>query len=224
MVRLFVLFCLLTALCNFFIVDWYRVPSNSMTPTLKNGDILLTYRYINNSNTWYSLISLMIQKNDILVFQRPTWAPHLQKNHGNTYVKRCVGLPGDTVNIRHQRRFSPALRMPGQVAHMYLFPQDTLFSNWTLSAYGPFWVPKRQKTIDLTPYNVRLYRQLISYESPDLSFLNGTAWMNGTRLFSYTFKHDYYFMLGDNFFQSEDSRFWGCIPDDFLIGKVIWYS
>lgn len=208
--------------CNLFLVDWYVVPSNSMTPTLKVGSLLMVQRGIMR-NIMAGTTSISVKKNDIFVFKMPNWVDNEQEKK-QFFVKRCVGLPGDTVRIRYNRISPKATPMLGQVKHMYLFPQDTLFSDWSSDNYGPIWIPKKGDSIILSPYNVRLYRKILLYESPDIVIDNESVWNNGKRLSKYHFLHNYYFMLGDNFHQAEDSRNWGCVPDELLIGRVIWHS
>ena len=109
-----------------------------------------------------------------------------------------------------------------------LFPHDPArFNTWTLDNYGPITVPKAGETVVITPNNIALYRRIISvYENNDLSIKNGRISINGKQVTKYTFQQDYYWAMGDNRHNSEDSRFWGFVPHNHMVGKplFIWFS
>lgn len=103
----------------------------------------------------------------------------------------------------------------------------TYNTGWTRDNYGPIWIPKRGATIQLDERNLALYFRCIrNYEHNDLVVTNGHATINGKPVTSYTFKYDYYWMMGDNRHNSADSRFWGFVPEDHIVGKplLIWLS
>ncbi len=102
------------------------------------------------------------------------------------------------------------------------YPND-IDRGWTLDNYGPIHIPAKGETIELTDENVARYRRVIvSYEYNTLEVRDGTVYINGEVATKYTFKQDYYWMMGDNRHNSQDSRYWGFVPEDHIVGKAKW--
>ncbi|MDD6759394.1 MAG: S26 family signal peptidase, partial [Paraprevotella sp.] len=108
-----------------------------------------------------------------------------------------------------------------------LYPQNA-YTGWTCDNYGPIWIPKKGETLKLTLENLPIYeRPIRAYEGNDLQVTpEGKILINGQETNEYTFQMDYYWMQGDNRHNSADSRYWGFVPEDHVVGKpvLVWFS
>ena len=107
-----------------------------------------------------------------------------------------------------------------------IFPNDPGY-DWSIDNFGPMWIPAKGATLDLTLENLPIYkRALTAYEGNTLYVKDGSIYINDEPVDSYTFKLDYYWMMGDNRHQSQDSRYFGFVPEDHVVGRpsFVWLS
>ncbi|MEN9697952.1 MAG: signal peptidase [Bacteroidota bacterium] len=109
----------------------------------------------------------------------------------------------------------------------FTFPNDTVHFPFTIDNFGPIRIPKKGDLIALNDSTIELYRRLIvTYEKNTLEKVNGQYFLNGQAAHEYTVKQNYYWMMGDNRHRSQDSRFWGFVPETHIVGRaaLIWFS
>ena len=186
-----------------------------------------------------------VKRNDVLVFDFPYVAPGKIRQGGSVfYLKRCVAIPGDTFQIENgiykvkgvnevlghierQRELSEKDDNSFNEDMQNIFPNDTMHYRWTMKNFGPIYVPGKGDKVDIDSMSVLLYKNLIEYETgKKVTIANGLVLLDGVIMNSYTFLQDHYFMAGDLIHDSQDSRYWGLLPDDLVVGQatVIWKS
>lgn len=198
----------------------------------------------------YRLPSLgKIKRNDVVVFN----FPYLEQRWDSIafrvmkyYVKRCVALPGDTFeikrghykvhgctsalgNVEAQDRLMQIIERGREGDYgivMSGYPYSDIV-NWNIVSFGPLYLPAKGDVIEMSSKHVALYRNAIEWEQKKKLFLRGdTILLNDSVIRTYRFKENYYFVAGDKVMNSQDSRYWGLLPERFIVGKAvrIWKS
>lgn len=246
----------LYVLAQILLFATFKIPSDSMEPTLIEGDVISVYKPALGARLFNIRASLKgeevdvyrlpgfskVGRNDVLVFNFPypewdKWDEDMRMNITNYYVKRCVAVPGDTLfihdgiymigdrnilvgNIESQKRIMKFNLDNIPDDQYYTFPFDSIV-RWNIREFGPFYIPRKNDSIPMNRTNYLLYRKIIVWEQgEDVQFQNGKVYLGNKQLDGYRFKSNYYFMSGDNSMNSVDSRFWGLIPEDFIVGKA----
>ncbi|OON69695.1 signal peptidase I [Hymenobacter sp. CRA2] len=179
----------------------------------------------------------IFQEHGVVDYNSPDGAP--QMGYLPTGPAYMVDMTATTAAFFKQQPYIKAVvpdKSAAGQAELEVFPNNpdyphstpTQLVNWNRDNYGPLQLPKKGQTVQLTAQNIPIYQKIIlRYEHNEgITFENGQILQNGKPLTSYTFKQDYYFMMGDNRHDSLDSRYWGFVPADHIVGKavLIWMS
>lgn len=211
-----------------FVVESYRIPTGSMESTLLAGDFLFVNKYVYGPKVPFTEIRLpgvdKVERGDIIVFKYP-------KDRSLNYIKRCVAISGDTLEIHDQQLFinkKPMLlpehaqfigmRVPAGEADYMIFPQ---FSSFNKDNYGPIRIPRKGDVVQLTAVTYPLYSSLVADEGHEVSLQGREVFVDGSPVQEYTVQDNYYFAMGDNRDNSLDSRFWGFLPEKDLVGQAL---
>lgn len=273
--------------------DYYSIILGQGINSLQRGDIskLGTFGTSWERNHYLSELGRQKVRQPSSPLSDIIWRP---VDRRDCYVKRCVGLPGDTLRIIHNTvsidgrelkdypdvqhcyRVESSIMLPDKFFSQFgiseedraqagrgpvyilpltrekaaavgklsqiksieifdeepdsmglsVYPYSTDYP-WSRDNYGPIWIPRHGATIDLTPASALMYERVITaYEGHKLDVRGGKVFVDGSEAASYTFAMDYYFMMGDNRHKSADSRYWGFVPEDHIIGRplFVWLS
>jgi len=236
---------------NSFVLASFEVPTGSMENTVMSGDFLFVWKVIYGGTSprnipltnirlpYFRLPGYRdVQRGDVIVFEWPGNRDDVEYPDVIYYLKRCVALPGDTLEIidkvlyiNHQRapipkyaKFEKTAIIPKGERDYRIFPRGTDFNE---DNYGPIRIPKKGDTIALTPNNILQWETFIKREKHTVSVSrNGEIKIDGKATTFYVVERDYYFGMGDNRDNSLDSRFWGFIPKENIVGTpvIVYWS
>ena len=174
----------------------------------------------------------------VLDYDQPDGIP-AARNNGDGALGYFISCPASVADYFRKQPYVKSLTViDPNSPDAKLFPDKADFAGsgvesavptrWQLDNFGPLPIPKKGQTIALTPANAAIYYKIVArYEhNANISWKDGMIQQNGQPLTSYTIKQNYYWMMGDNRHNSEDSRFWGFVPEDHVVGKavLIWLS
>jgi len=230
-----------------FIVEAFRIPSASMENTLRIGDFLFVNKLIFGASTpkripltgvaipHFRFPSLASPKRgDVIVFEYPGDRDDVQPPAGINYVKRCIALPGDTLLIEDKAvfvngrefllpssaRISPQSDFMPNEPYSLIFPKGSPFNP---DYYGPVIVPCRGMTLQLSERTIEGWQTFIEREGHTVGRDGeATILVDGVPAKEYVVQRDYLFMMGDNRDNSLDSRYWGFVPEDNIVGKAMF--
>ena len=242
------LFSMLLAVLHFgrriFIAERFKIPTESMVPTLMPGDYVWVNKLLFGARIYKSFDFedhaplkcfrmpgiRKIHPGDVICFNYPLgydkWT-EIEFKINYVYCKRVLGTPGDTIGIRDGVNWNNncpgvigvlenqlAIRdTPDSILWRKRFMMTMPFTRpmWTIKNLGPLYIPEKGVTIELDSIYRAIYGPVIQYETG--------AWPQDS-VTIHTFQQNYYFAVGDNSLDSQDSRYWGFIPEDFIIGIV----
>ena len=239
---------ILLLLVRIFLADTFAIPSESMVPTLIPGDIILVdkmtfgariyknYKFSKYGNQLESFRFSGLRKivpGDVVVFNMPNNGNVIRFVINYVFCKRCVGCPGDIVIYKSNRieNNNANKLLSNKVKKLnpfFNFSLDGVIindNNVALSSQPysniPLYVPRKGDLVRITPNIANLYNLIIEQETRKkihYSVERNEVWLGKKVIYKYYFTHNYYLMAGDNSTNSYDSRYWGFVPEEYIIG------
>lgn len=234
---------------NSFVLASFEVPTASMEDTVKIGDRLFVNKFIYGGSTPYTIPFTSVRiphfrvpgfrnvkRGDVIVFDWPGPRDQVEKPIQTWYLKRCIALPGDKVQINHREvsvndkklllpEHGKFLRAPypADERNPYIFPAGAKFNE---DNYGPIFVPQKGSSLVLNAQTFPSWQVFIEREGHSAKIIDDRIFIDGKETSSYTVSQDYVFAMGDNRDNSLDSRFWGFVPVEDVIGTpvIVYWS
>jgi len=237
-------------LINNFVVASFLVPTGSMENEVLTGELLFVNKFIYGGTSprnipftnvrlpWFRIPAFRdVKRGDVIVFVFPGMRDEVEPQDFTFYLKRCVGTPGDTIQIRERVlsvngqmlplprnvRFDRGWSVPANEQDDRTFP---IGSGWNEDNFGPLVVPKQGMVIPLNVQNFSAWKIFIKREGHTVETVVGTVLIDGKAATSYTVQRDYLFGMGDHRDNSLDGRYWGFIPKENLVGTpmIVYWS
>lgn len=251
LLKILISLLILALILKTFIIDAYKIPTGSMKNTLLEGDFLLVNKvaysfatpnqipFLGSRLARMELISTGKPAfNDVVAFEIPADYYDPNSKEYSILIKRIIGLPGDTIEIKDQILYinhkiyrNPSFiklnlnEAPLENINKNLFPYN---GKWSLENYGPIVIPKKGMTVELNPKSILFWQNAINadYGKKVVSVEGTVVNINNLPFREYVFEKDYYFVLGDNRKNSIDSRYFGYVPEEWIIGRafMIYWS
>ncbi|MGD8779661.1 MAG: signal peptidase I [Ignavibacteria bacterium] len=223
------------------------VPTSSMENTMMAGDFLIVNKFVYGGSTprYIPFTNLRLpyinfpkfkdpEKYEILVFEYPGNRDVYFNEEVVHYVKRCVGVPGDTIQIIDRVLYvnGEEFKRPPNINYVKprSYPREysdpgifQVGKKWNSDFYGPLVIPSKGDEIDLTIENIQAWETFINreHEKDAVDIKGNQIYINNNPADKYVVKDDYYFMMGDNRDNSLDSRFWGFVPREKIVGSPL---
>lgn len=230
---------------NNFVIASFLVPTGSMENEVMTGDLLFVNKFIYGGTSprnipftnvrlpWFRIPGFRdVQRGDVIVFVFPGYRDEVVTEDFTFYLKRCVALPGDTLQV-----IKRVLYVNGQPARLprnihFSFPRmgnpssvdDRIFPHgvqWNEENYGPVVIPKKGMTVQIDPSTIQAWDTFIRREGKTVAVNGNRIEIDGKQATEYTVQRDYLFGMGDHRDNSLDSRYWGFIPKDNLVGTPV---
>ena len=235
---------------NSFVLASFEVPTGSMENEIMTGDFLLVNKFVFGGTTpktipftsakipSFKLPALWkVERGDVIVFVFPGYREEVQAAEFAYYLKRCMAVAGDTLQVMNRvvyvngkpapvprnMKFNSTVVKPAGYADPRIFPESAPFNE---DNYGPIVIPKKGDIIGLNPRTILAWRIFIKREGHNVEQREDKILIDGKEQSSYTVERNYVFGMGDNRDNSLDSRFWGFIPEESVVGTplIVYWS